>query len=230
MEPSALDKRWPLRLPPCPGELFSSWLVRLARCYEMPVQTFCRAVWPEREVWCVDIDRQIEDEALRFLSRKTGVAYEELFALTLRSHEQYTGTSDEGETRNLYFRLSSTDYATRYCSACLQEAQPYFRLEWRLVFVLVCPEHGVLLEERCPACTASCLFAKLDVQQPFGCCHNCHRWLIYYDPKRPRLTGRQIERQVAFQENLLSLFGRRPHGPKPAYSFRYRSKERIGTF
>ena len=171
---------------------------------------FCRAVWPERDVWCVDIDRQIDDEALHLLSRKTGVPYDELFSLTLRSHEQYTGTSQEEDTRNLYVRLSSTDYAIRYCSVCLQEAEPYFRLEWRLTFVIVCPPHGVLLEERCPACTASCLFTKLDVQQPFGCCHHCHRRLIYYDPNRPRLSGRQIEMQIAFQENLLRLFGRRP--------------------
>ena len=74
MKLDASDELWPLRPRPYNGELFSSWLVRVARCYEMPVQKFCREVWPGREVWRGDIDRQIDDEALRLLGRKTGVA------------------------------------------------------------------------------------------------------------------------------------------------------------
>ena len=133
MEPDAPDELWPLRPRPCDGELLSSWLVRVARCYEMPVETFCREVWPGRQVWRRDIDRQIDDDALQLLSRKTGVSYPELFSMTLRCHEQYAGAAaGAGSTRDLYFHFGGTDYAIRFCPSCLAGSRPYYRLEWRL--------------------------------------------------------------------------------------------------
>jgi hypothetical protein len=165
IEHEDLGELWPLRLPPLPGELFSSWLVRLARCYEMPIENFCQTVWPGQNVWCGDIDRQIDDAALAFLSRKTGVPLDELFSMTLRAHEQYAGVSPGDEcARELYVQLGHT-HGIRYCPGCLGGREPYFRLEWRLAFVTVCPRHRMPLFERCDYCSAPCLFSKVDVHR-----------------------------------------------------------------
>jgi hypothetical protein len=206
MESQTSDKLWPLRPRPCRSELFSSWLVRVARCYEMPVQTFCRAVWPGREVWRGDVDRQIDDEALYLLSSKTGVAYAELFSMTLRAHEQYAGASPNDESaRELYFHFGNTDVAIRYCPGCLAERQPYFRLEWRLAFVTVCPRHRRPLLERCDYCKAPCLFANVDVHRPFGSCRRCHRHLASMGREVDRDMALQVELHLEFQENVLSV-------------------------
>jgi hypothetical protein len=203
------DGLWPLRVKPYPGELFSSWLVRLARCYELPIEVFCRAVWPGRKIWHADIDRNIEDEALELLSKRTGVAYSELFSMTLRSHERHACPSDPEAARDLYFRYPTSDQATRYCPACLAEPEPYFRLEWRLAFVTMCALHELVLVERCAGCGAPCLFAKLQLHRPFGCCHNCNRRFMYVDERIPKPNPYQIPAQLELQKQLLTFFGRR---------------------
>ena len=44
-------------------------------------------------------------------------------------------------------------YNLRYCPACWKdENQRYFKVIWRLPFVIVCPEHGVGLRESCSSC------------------------------------------------------------------------------
>jgi hypothetical protein len=39
-----------------------------------------------------------------------------------------------------------------YCPLCLGESIPYFRLDWRLAFNTVCPEHSILYRDSCPHC------------------------------------------------------------------------------
>ena len=210
MEPDASDDLWPLRLRPLPGELFSSWLVRVARCYEMPVRAFCREVWPGREVWRGDIDRQIDDDALHFLGGKTGIQYPELFLMTLRAHEQYAcALSAEGSARDLYFHAGTIDTAIRFCPACLAESPAYFRLEWRLAFVTVCPRHRLPLFERCENCKAPCLFANADVHREFGSCHRCHRHLAYMAKEIDPAMALQVELHVEFQDNILHVLRKR---------------------
>ena len=215
----ARDELWPLRPRPLPGELFSSWLVRVARCYEMPVQAFCREVWPNLEVWRGDIDRQIDDEALHFLSSKTGVPYRELFLMTLRAHEQYACASpDDASARGLYFHTGNTESAIRFCPACLAECPPYFRLEWRLAFVTACRRHRLPLLEHCDNCKAPCLFAHANVHREFGACHRCHRHLAYMAREIDSGMALQVELHLEFQENVLDVLRKRGSG----------SPERVG--
>lgn len=206
MEPDASDELWPLRPRPYESELFSSWLVRVARCYEMPVETFCREVWPGQQVWRRDIDRQIDDEALQLLSRKTGVSYPELFLMTLRCHEQYAGAAAGADSaRDLYFRFGSTDHAIRFCPYCLAGSRPYYRLEWRLAFVTACPRHRRPLLEKCDNCKAPCLFANIDVDWPFGSCSRCHRRLSAMGKPIDKELALQLELHIEFQQNMFHV-------------------------
>jgi hypothetical protein len=176
----------------------------------MPVETFCRAAWPGRELWRADIDRQIEDEALHLFSGKTGVPYTELFSMTLRAHEQFAGASPGQESaRDLYFHSGLTDVPIRYCPGCLAEREPYFRLDWRLAFVTVCPRHRLPLLERCGDCRAFCLFAKVDVHRPFGSCHHCHRLLASMGKDVDEELALQIELHLEFQKTVLSVLRKR---------------------
>jgi hypothetical protein len=208
-EPPISDELWPLRVKPYPGELFSSWLVRLARCYELPVDSFCRAICPGKQIWCGDIDRNIDDATLMLLSSKTGIPYNELFFMTLRSHEEQACPSDPETARDLYFRHASSNQATQYCPACMNDPEPYFRLEWRLAFVTRCALHELVLVRQCPRCTAPCLFWKLPLYEPFGSCHNCSLPLVYVDKKIPKPNPYQIPAQIELQYQLLTFFGRR---------------------
>jgi TniQ len=44
--------------------------------------------------------------------------------------------------------------STKVCPLCLSEKEPYDRLHWKCRVVSSCPEHNVLLLDRCPACAA----------------------------------------------------------------------------
>lgn len=200
------ESLWPLRLKPYPDELFSSWLVRLAREYEMPFAAFCRAVWPTRKLRR-DIDREIDDEALHLLSRKTGVSYADLFGMTLRSHEEQACPGNEELARELYFRDHRTDLAIRFCSECLFGPDEYFRKDWRLDFFTLCPEHWVPLKEGCPRCGAACLFAGVPFHYPLSSCHCCHRSLRYSErsARKGELNKEQLTDQMYFQEQMLRM-------------------------
>jgi hypothetical protein len=164
MEPEA-DERWPLRPVPYPGELFSSWLVRVARCYELPVQTFCWNVWPGREAWRGDVDRQIDDETLHFLSRKTGVRFSELLSMTLR----------ESQAPLFQGQLKKT-FSTQYCPLCLSQ-HAYFKKVWRLAGVSECARHVVPLQNDCGGCGAYCQFLKVPPMLPLDSCYRCQALL-----------------------------------------------------
>lgn len=209
MGPEA-DELWPLRPAPCRGELFSSWLVRLARCYEMPVRVFCRNVWPDREVWRGDIDRQIDDEALELLSRNTGVPYSELFSMTLRAHEKWAGVSPGDESaKELYFHYGKKDIGIRFCPGCLVERPAYFRLDWRLAFITVCSRHRIPLLERCEYCKSPCLFAKADVDDFLGSCHYCGKWFSAMGKEVAKDAALHIDLHLEFQQNMLDLMRKR---------------------
>jgi TniQ len=215
------DELWPLLEPPCPGELFSSWLIRLSRLYELPIDLFCRAIWPGREIWRGDIDRQIDDEVLNLLSRKTGVPYAELFSMTLRSHEQCACSAGCDSALDLYVHVGTAEHATRYCPSCLDDRRPYFRLQWRLAFVTMCGRHRRPLLEQCGYCKAPCLFSKLDLHYPLGFCHRCHKYLpLVCKEFREEDSAVQIDLHIDFQETILSLLRRTPvnsGNAKPRY-------------
>lgn len=136
------------------------------------------------------------------------------------THEQFVGASAGQESaRDLYFHFGHTDVPIRYCPGCLAEREPYFRLDWRLAFVTVCPRHRLPLLEHCDYCKALCLFTKVDVQRPFGSCHHCHWSLAGMGKDVDGEMALQIELHLEFQETVLSVLRKRqPVGMKEGSS------------
>ena len=102
--------------------------------------------------------------------------------------------------------------AIRFCPICLCGSPLYFRREWRLAFVTVCPRHRQLLWEQCEACQAPCLFTRLDLPYPLGCCHYCHRHLTLVSKEAPKEATLPIELHLAFQQKVWSVLR---HSPAP---------------
>lgn len=53
----------------------------------------------------------------------------------------------------------------RVCPACLREPVPFERLVWSFRPLVVCPEHGVMLVDRCPACGRSLSALRMDLRR-----------------------------------------------------------------
>jgi hypothetical protein len=81
-------RRWPLHPVPGPGESLTSWLERLAKCYEMPVPQLLRhGLSLDPRVWedpaADDLDWDPPDELVWTLAQRTGAQVADLRLMTI---------------------------------------------------------------------------------------------------------------------------------------------------
>jgi len=178
----------PVHPQPRPGEILSSWMVRLALANGYPVHTFYAKVMQcALPIWNRDIDRHPPAALLELLSAQTLQPVSVLRSLTLLDYEGliYETLPMVGNVRmvlplGIYHRTRRRA-GMQYCPACLgEDALPYFRKRWRLAFHVICERHGCVMHERCPNCRSSVAYhrhgigRRKDVPlQPLRHCHQC---------------------------------------------------------
>lgn len=170
--PGANRELWPIRIEPLTGELLSSWIVRLAHAHGMRAETFVTAVfgchWP---LWTRDIDRSASDASIQVLSQITGVESQALHEHTLRSYEGVLAQSvnPKGGSGGILplgiYHRTRRRRGLMFCPDCLAgDAVPFFRKAWRVTYLCVCPSHGWVLRDCCPACEAPLAPHRVDVK------------------------------------------------------------------
>lgn len=138
-------------LPPQSEELLSSWLTRLAFAHGYSLATFISLFLRRDGSALSRTDIDFKEELLLFekLAQKSGLAYEELFRMSLRSQEGYLFESDHGPNPPNHIRKLKdrrTHYGLMFCPQCLLEDQhPYWRKQWRYRFCNACPKHRIFL-------------------------------------------------------------------------------------
>ena len=156
-------RRWPLHLKPYHDELLSSWVVRLSRAYGMEAGRFCVSVWRHSTFWSRDIDKGIYPEVLEGLIDRTATPLPRVFNTTFWGYRSFpawdlydNGVSPWLLSIGLRGRRRHRPWL-QYCPSCLyDDDDPYFRRQWRLMFVTVCPRHRCQLLDRCVAWSAPC--------------------------------------------------------------------------
>ena len=124
---------WPIHPKPLDDELLSSWMIRLARAYEIKPVSFWRLFWP---VNFRHVDVDAPGGLLDLLAMKTATPFERTVQTTLTAiaQEQYDVT-----------------LTRRFCQKCLAaDPEPYFRRRWQLCSFLLCDLHGIPLITGCP--------------------------------------------------------------------------------
>lgn len=152
---------WPWRPEPLPDELLSSWLRRVALGNSPKVHTFCNAVWPGLQIWNRDIDGMAPEVLLEALALGTGQPTSRVRQTTFSSlegvlfeHVRVTGPTQWVLPIGVYHRTRRRP-GLQWCPSCLSaDASPYYRLRWRLALASTCPQHGVVLVDRCHECSA----------------------------------------------------------------------------
>lgn len=144
------------------GESLSSWIVRTADAHGMSTQQL--GAWlmgRGRQVFTEDVDRGSWGALVKALSRATGQATDILMQGTLRAFEGglWGEMPRQGATRWILpvikYGTQRAGYGVQYCAYCLATDEiPYLRLIWRLAFVVACPDHECLLQDRCDHCQA----------------------------------------------------------------------------
>lgn len=162
---------WPIHPHRLPDELLSFWMLRSAHANRIKLQTFTNVTFGRTaSPWARDIDRCASPAFLTTLSERTGSAVEELSAGMLSSYEGivFEHHNPSGNTAwilplGIYHR-TRTAYGMQYCPACLfSDPIPYFRKRWRLAFATICDQHGTLLQDRCPQCSAPVIYFRNDL-------------------------------------------------------------------
>ncbi len=149
---------------PKPGESFLSWLMRQAWAFGVTPKRLIQSeieYWllkenlslslpKERLYWPVTLDVLPISSAWEDVLRERGLN-KGIRELRLDISKWFDITKEPEITK---YRLENYyNYTLRYCPVCWKdENNRYFRILWRLPFVIVCPEHGVELKESCSSC------------------------------------------------------------------------------
>lgn len=179
---------WPIRYKPQPDELLSCWLIRLAHGHGLKVQTFSNLLFGNRrQVWNRDVDRLGPSWLIEELSHRTGTPMSAAEATCLRAYEgvlfqsfKLSGSLPWILTIGMYHRTRSA-YGQQFCPLCLRADEvPYYRRSWRLAFMTVCPDHEVMLHDRCPQCESPLSFHRAEMGRggvddalEMSMCHVC---------------------------------------------------------
>ena len=217
----------PGHTPPQPGELLSSWIIRLAIQNGLKAHSLCQLIWRDHPVWNRDIDNSAPTELLDAMSRATGQSVELVRDLTLSSYEGrvFERHNPTGYTRwllplGIYHRTRKR-HGQQFCPSCLDEGVPYFRKAWRLAFVVACERHCAPLSDRC-RCGAPVSFHRADIgrldavptRSSFLCCFLCGEDLRAScgDPVDLAVLSAALEAQRTCNEALRSGYAEIPQG------------------
>ena len=206
---SLSGKLWPAHPHPYQNELLSSWLVRLAHANGLKVQTFCHKVFGgDWQLWVRDIDRIATEWLIKAICQHTGTKEKIAWQSTLVEYEGwlYDHRNLAGQIRWVTpLQISNRKrlgHGLAYCPQCLYEdVDPYFRLRWRLAFYTFCPDHNILMHDRCTNCDAPVVFQRTELGKyevssfPAICmCHRCG-----FDLRKARRVPVEAYNNDAFQ-------------------------------
>ncbi len=197
---------------PKPGESFFSWLMRQAWAFGTTPMWLIQSeqeYWSAKEnislslpqEWPLKLDVLPVSSAWEDVLRRRGLNVK-INEVQLDISKWFDLTRESKITkRNLknYYH-----YALRYCPVCWKdENNRYFKIIWRLPFVIVCPEHGVKLKKSCSSC-GKLLFEDKRYRQSLviflrnfrekwltDCRHCNHSLLDEVEEEKPELAGLQ---------------------------------------
>lgn len=212
-------KIWPVHPKPCPDELLSSWIVRVAQANGIKLQTlswqlFGNAVSP----WNRDIDRTAPSWLISAFSKHTGQPYWDLFHTTLTTYRTrlYQHRRLSGQLAWILpvnnHGMNRQSYGQQFCPECLAEGPfPYFRKHWRVALFTYCPVHQIALHDACPNCQAPVVhyrgdFGKnLEEATPMNQCHLCSFDLA--SAKGQPVPFPSVELKTVYDQILQSVLG-----------------------
>lgn len=145
------------------GELFSSWLCRLAwgnGTKLLPFVTHHLLLPPQ--FLNQDIDRVVSDSVVIGVGAGCGVADSSARATKLTVFEGILweqlakkGSCDWvlAHIRGARNHRQRAGHSLQFCRRCLaSDTEPHFRCTWRLALSTICPDHGIYLVDECSRC------------------------------------------------------------------------------
>lgn len=162
---------WGRRLPPYPGELLTSCLIRNAAAHGLTAYRFFSLICPGADIWNRDFDR---DPALlgtrspepgrptwpEVIAARLGTEPDLIEDATLAGWREHLveESARYGDTSLILsagvHHRNRKRHGLVFCATCLSDGTAYFRKTWRLAFAVTCDMHGTALRDACPHCDA----------------------------------------------------------------------------
>ncbi|EOX3183654.1 TniQ family protein [Escherichia coli] len=147
-------------VPVCSGESLSSWLVRVSLFVGCDPLALTFTVWPGWRAWTRDVDRALTVSQLHALAGQSGLTELAIHRMTLSAWLGGTAgqllTPANGAIEGvipLGIRNRHCLSGAQFCPECLiEDARPYFRLQWRFATSIACNRHQCYLKSCCPYC------------------------------------------------------------------------------
>jgi len=168
----------PLAPRPYPGEALSCWVARVASRYDATADDLCRHLLGGQGPGLDRVERldhRADPELVDLLAAAARIAPDRLRTMRV--------TLDDG-TATCWHRTTAT-----WCPDCIwadlaHGPEVYERAIWRLGCFVVCPDHGVLLQNACSQCwrEAPCHFRHAHGRMTLAC-SSCNG--LPYPPDRP---------------------------------------------
>ncbi len=182
----------PYPVAPYEDESLYSYIIRVALAFGISPGSFVHSFLPEigYNIGEIDFDVSIDENQMKVLSYKFRIDFETFYKTSLRSFSGILFEKPNIKTTTPFIdalkEVSTifTGFGYKICPLCIKESlnksdrkaivkSPYLKKFWRISFYLVCPEHQLLLIDRCPECGASINFHKGYLQEIFGACYRC---------------------------------------------------------
>lgn len=161
---------------PLPDELLSSWLARMSQDHGLNIYEFCRLCWPALPMFERDIDRNVKDDAIDAIAKRTNCSFEEVKSTSIRYFEGkvYDPSNKHSNSRTKWvLPIGRTSFKHKmkglmFCTGCLQHdaGTPYYRKRWRYALSFACVDCGCYLHDCCPWCGSPVCFFRNSIGLP----------------------------------------------------------------
>lgn len=219
--PVSVYDRWPGRPRLLPDESFSSWFARTAVANGLRPAELYRILQPGGDRNPRDLDRYADAHLLHRVADCAGLEAEALAHGTFRRWAGLLFERDDGLNKLAWLPPAGRQggkrcFGQQICPWCLRaDAEPYFRLAWRLAFVTTCPLHGRLLMDRCPTCNEPFNALRMDNVREMRCA-SCAADLRRFTADAQPVDAVPAQREVMA---IVAQGWHRMGGYGPVYSF-----------
>ncbi len=165
------------------NELFSSWLVRAALKQGCDPLILTNSIWPNWRIWTIDRDRKLTEEQLKPLIAvldKPSYYFDQAFLYPIASLVTAKNLSSCAIWPWMLcygVRNRRTHAGIQYCPACIRaDKDPYYRVNWRYAWNVVCTEHNCHLLDECQQCFKPIQIQRISTEQKsLAYCFNCNK-------------------------------------------------------
>jgi hypothetical protein len=164
-------------------EIFTSWFARLSYGNISDPYRLATYLFGSYPLFNVDSDLGLPHSIVENISQKLGISEDRISHSFLSSlvgnfltHISSNGHNPQILSCRIVGQIRRK-YGQQFCPQCLKDdAQPYFRKQWRLTYFTVCTKHQIVLSDRCMGCGSPVNYHKLTFfHAHIAYCYNCGR-------------------------------------------------------